>query len=68
MTIFLLLIIIVLLSLDIHDHRSCCRTGMTIPPDQAAERRIHRLIDEATLDMLDEVRRAWRVDDTGDAA
>lgn len=68
MTTLLLLIVIVMLAIDIHDHRRCSHRQASVLPIQAAERRIRRLVDDATLDMLDEIRRAWMPDDSGDAA
>jgi hypothetical protein len=60
MTVPLLLIIIGLLVMDLHHHKLCHeRTVALLRQTRAPERRIHRITDQAVLDMLDEVRRAW---------
>jgi hypothetical protein len=67
MTILLLLIIIGLLVMDLHQHK-LCHEQAAAPRRRARspERRIDKLTDQAILSMLDEVRRAWPVDDLED--
>jgi len=67
MTVLLLLVIIALLVMDLHHHKLCHeRTAVLLRQTRAPERRIHRITDQAVLDMLDEVRRSWPVDDLED--